>query len=102
MTATKEADRAPEIAWMIVKVLFNLFRFVIGGMLTILSLLLILFFIMDSQYTGQTSFPWQSLGSTLLHVLVLAALACVIWPQRYGPATKLIEMYQRRRANKSN
>ncbi len=102
MTATKEADRAPEIAWMIVKVLFNLLRFVIGGMLTILSFLPVVFFIMDSQYTGETSLLWQNLGATLLHVLLLAALAYVIWPQRYGPATKLIEMYQRRRANKAN
>lgn len=79
-------DRSAEIAWTIIKVIINLIRFWFGGLLTLGFVLGLL-----SAVVGPDHF--QRLGGAMIS----GFLAFIIWPQRYGPPTKLIEAWQKSR-----
>ena len=93
MTTENKSDRSPEIAWTVSKVIFNLGRFLVGGLCALLFFGALLN--LDNRYPGV-------LFLSLWHAFIFAILAFFIWPQRYGPPTKLIEHYQNRHTNNSN
>lgn len=90
-----QTDRANDLAWTIVKVIFNLARFALGAIFTVGFFMALVYWGDDFSLDYAPAF-W----SGLWHVLLCGVLAFFIWPQRYGPPTKLIELYQRCRTNK--
>ena len=83
--AATTSDRAPDIAWMVIKVIFYLIRFWVGGMAT-------LAFVGAALEALQTSS-----GLALWQAFILLIVALVIWPQRYNP---LFRYLTARRAKK--
>lgn len=80
---TTQPDQATNIAWTVIKVFIALVRYCIGAVLTLAAI-------------GQLLM--LSAGGSLWHAFLLAVFAVIIWPEIYGPPTRIIRAFQKRPA----